>query len=201
MDRTKIINTIGIEYHSSNIEAGEFSYVAAAGSIKKLEKLLGKKPQHYKLDIRFHSENISILIETKQKFTKDDEAQLSEYVEEERALYPNNKIIAILANTTSNDDIMVWKDEISDDCILKDEIVLENMAHYIKIFKIAKNNIDIILKDNLINTSFINHSNNISLKNRVFCFLYSRHLLFIIYIIVKTSCLIKKIFVHNDKLY
>ena len=181
MDRTKIINTIGIEYHSSNIEAGEFSYVAAAGSIKKLEKLLGKKPQHYKLDIRFHSENISILIETKQKFTKDDEAQLSEYVEEERALYPNNKIIAILANTTSNDDIMVWKDEISDDCILKDEIVLENMAHYIKIFKIAKNNNKALVMQNTYKLNEMLHKYNIDERIRSqfvgTCLLYVKNII------------------------
>lgn len=129
MDRTLIINTVGIEFHTPNIEGGEFSYVSAAGSLKKLEKVLGKPVNHYKLDIRFHHQNISVLIETKQKYTKEDEEQLKEYVDEERALYPNNQIIAILANTTANDDIKVWKDEVSEKSFLKDEVILQDMNH------------------------------------------------------------------------
>lgn len=35
MDRTAMINTVGIEYHTSNIEGGEYSYVQEAGSRKK----------------------------------------------------------------------------------------------------------------------------------------------------------------------
>jgi len=38
MNRTAIINTIGIEYHTPNIEAGEYSYVLEAGSKVELEK-------------------------------------------------------------------------------------------------------------------------------------------------------------------
>ena len=29
MDRTSMINTVGIKYHTSNIEGGEYSYVQA----------------------------------------------------------------------------------------------------------------------------------------------------------------------------
>ena len=35
MERTAIINTIGIGFHKSNIEEGEYSYVKAAGSKKR----------------------------------------------------------------------------------------------------------------------------------------------------------------------
>ena len=38
----------------------------------------------------------------------DDEKQLGEYLEEERAIHPNKKAICILANT-NNDKIKVWK--------------------------------------------------------------------------------------------
>ena len=41
MDRTAIINTVGIEFHTPNIEAGEYSYVQAAGSKENLIKALG----------------------------------------------------------------------------------------------------------------------------------------------------------------
>mgnify|MGYP003571470944 CR=1 FL=1 len=51
MDRTAIINTIGINYHTANIENGEYSYVKAAGSKTKLGKLVRHTAAYYKLDI------------------------------------------------------------------------------------------------------------------------------------------------------
>ena len=53
MDRTAMINTIGIDYHTPNIEGGEYSYVQAAGSKDNLLKALGRNPEHFKLDIRW----------------------------------------------------------------------------------------------------------------------------------------------------
>ena len=38
MDRVTMINRVGTEFHTSNIEGGEFSYVKDAGSKEKLEK-------------------------------------------------------------------------------------------------------------------------------------------------------------------
>lgn len=76
MDRTAIINKIGIDYHTANIENGEYSYVKAAGSKTKIEKLVGHTVEHYKLDIRFEKDDVVILVETKQNFTKKDEKQL-----------------------------------------------------------------------------------------------------------------------------
>ena len=83
MLRHTMIETIGAEYLTSNIEAGEYSYVQAAGNRTLLESKVGHPITHIKLDLRFESEDIVILIETKQVFVDSDEAQLQEYIEEE----------------------------------------------------------------------------------------------------------------------
>ena len=65
MLRHTMIETIGAEYLTSNIEAGEYSYVQAAGNRTLLESKVGHPITHFKLDLRFESEDIVILIETK----------------------------------------------------------------------------------------------------------------------------------------
>lgn len=139
MTRYEIIERIGKEYITSNIEGGEYSYVKEAGSKIKLEKTVGHKVNHFKLDIRFEKDDIVILVETKQSFEKSDEDQLAEYLEEEIALHKGRKIIAILANT-NNDDIKVWKSVLDDEHFLISETVLDNMEHYSKLFDINKQN-------------------------------------------------------------
>lgn len=139
MDRTKIINTIGIEYHTSNIEGGEYSYVQAAGSKENLIRALGRTPEHYKIDIRFELDDVVVLIETKQNFKKRDEKQLAEYLQEERALHYDKKIIAMLANTNDN-KIKVWKSIVDDNHVLKEETVIDSMEHYTRLFNSNKQN-------------------------------------------------------------
>lgn len=139
MDRIAIVNKIGIQYHTPNIEGGEYSYIQEAGSRVKLEKAVGHPITHYKLDIRFEMDDIVILVETKNNFIKADEKQLAQYLEEERALHRTKKIICILANT-NNDKIKVWKSFVDDEHILPDEKILDNMEHYAKIFCINKIN-------------------------------------------------------------
>ena len=139
MDRTAMINTIGIAYHTPNIEGGEYSYVQAAGSKDNLVKALGRNPEHFKLDIRFEYEDVVVLIETKQRFTNNDEKQLNDYLQEERALNYRKKIVAILANT-KNDKIKVWQSEIDEEHFLEDETVLDRMEHYVRLFKVSKQN-------------------------------------------------------------
>lgn len=134
-----MIEIIGKEFLTSNIETGEYSYVRAAGGKTKLEKKVGHPISHFKLDIRFECDDIVILIETKQNFVLSDEKQLKEYLEEEKAIHPTKKVICILANTT-NDKIKVWKSFIDDEHILADETRLDNMSHYIKLFKLNKSN-------------------------------------------------------------
>lgn len=134
-----MIDCIGKEFLTTNIEAGEYSYVQEAGSTEKLEKAVGHSVNHFKIDIRLENEGVSVLIETKQKFLKKDEQQLAEYVEEERALHKGMKIIAILANT-SNDKIKVWKYSVDESNLLKDETVLDKMEHYVRLFDVSRQN-------------------------------------------------------------
>ena len=134
-----MIDRIGKEYLTTNIEAGEYSYVQEASSKEKLEKAVGHAVKHFKLDIRFENNSVAVLIETKQSFTKADEKQLAEYVEEERALHKGIKIIAILANT-NNDKIKVWRYSVDDSHLLKEETVLDTMEHYVKLFDTARQN-------------------------------------------------------------
>lgn len=139
MDRTAIINKIGIEYHTPNIEAGEYSYVMEAGSKANLERAMGRTIEHYKLDIRFEMDDVVILVETKQNYAHKDEYQLAEYLMEERALHCGKKIIAILANTNNN-RIKVWKSFVDRDHVLEDETVLDTMEHYVSLFSTSKQN-------------------------------------------------------------
>ena len=98
MLRHDMVETVGKEYQTSNIEAGEYSYVQAAG--------------------------------LKQNYVDGDEKQLREYLEEERAIHPGKKAICILANI-NNDKIKVWRSFVDDEHILKDEEMLDRMAHYV----------------------------------------------------------------------
>lgn len=139
MDRVQMVNTIGKEFNTTNIEGGEYSYVQAAGSKSQLEAKVGHPVSHFKLDIRFECEDVVVLIETKQNFVADDEKQLREYLEDERAIHPGKKVICILANTT-NDKIKVWKSFVDDEHVLVDETTLDKMAHYVKLFKMNKSN-------------------------------------------------------------
>ena len=139
MDRVQIVNTIGKMYNTTNIEGGEYSYVQAAGGKSQLEAKVGHPISHFKLDIRFECDDVVVLIETKQNFVSDDEKQLREYLEEERAIHPGKKAVCILANTI-NDKIKVWKSFVDDEHVLSDETTLDKMSHYVKLFKMNKSN-------------------------------------------------------------
>lgn len=136
MNRYDIIEKIGRDYLTSNIEGGEYSYVVEAGSKQILEEKVGHKVNHFKLDIRFETDDIVILVETKQSFVPEDEKQLKEYWKEEKALHIGKKIICILANTNDN-KIKVWKSEIDENHFLSNETVLENMEYYKKLYSVS----------------------------------------------------------------
>lgn len=160
MTRHEIIERINSQYHTSNIEGGEYSYIKEAGSRAKLKKVLGRDFDHYKVDIRFEKDNIVVLVETKQVFVESDTKQLSEYVDEEKALHPDNKIIAILANT-NNDRIRVWKNTVNDDHLLENETILDTMEHYVKLFDISLiNDRETVLKNTLALNELL-HKNDI----------------------------------------
>lgn len=149
MTRHNIIETIGSTYMTTNIESGEYSYVKEAGSRANLRRTLGRDFSHYKLDIRFEKDDVVVLVETKQVYADGDLVQLSEYVDEEKALHPNKKIIAVLANT-NNDNIRVWKTKVNADYLLEKEVVLDSMEHYCSLFEIKlQNDKETVLKNTL----------------------------------------------------
>lgn len=170
MNRHNMVETVGSQYHQSNIEGGEWSYVKDAGDKTTLiEKLGGKTPEHFKLDIRFtdsdETGNYAVLIETKQNFTDEDENQLRDYVEEEYALHRGTKVIAILANT-NDDRIRVWKSEVDDEHLLPDETVLDDMTHYKKLFSVERQNDREKVMRNTYALNELLHKRGIDEKNR-----------------------------------
>lgn len=134
-----MIERIGSQYLTSNIENDEYSYVVEAATRAKLEKMTGHSVKHYKLDLRFEHDDLVILIETKQNFINSDIEQLAEYLEEEQALHPNKKVICILANT-KNDKIKVWQSVIDDEHFLSNETTLGTMEYYSSLFCLNKQN-------------------------------------------------------------
>ena len=147
MNRLAIANRIGVDYNTSNLETGEWSYVQDAGTKENLARALGYTPEHFKLDMRFSDEEHVVLVETKTEFVDSDAKQLREYLCEEKALHPNSKIICILANT-NNDKIRVWKSEIDDAHILDDETAIDTMEHYKSLFNVTtQNNREKVLKN------------------------------------------------------
>jgi len=139
MKRHDIVDRIGRQYLTSNIEAGEYSYVKEAGSKANLVAAVGHPIIHYKLDIRFECDDVVVLVETKQKFEDSDVEQLKEYWECETALHKTKKCVGILANT-NDDEIRVYKSEIDEKNNLHSETVLDSMAHYVKLFDVSKQN-------------------------------------------------------------
>lgn len=147
MIRTDIITTIGRKYLTSNIENEEFSYGKALKSIGKdyTEFLSDDAKRVYKnLDIRFASEKLSIIIETKQNLTekeiKDGIIQLQNYINFENE-YSNNQVIAILAST-NQDKIYVWyniAEKISIENCQKAERKLKTFKEYENILFGTKN--------------------------------------------------------------
>lgn len=138
MNRFEIIEKIGAKYHTGNIESGEFSYPTALKSvgidIKDYQKGDSNKNHQY-LDIRFENERLSILVETKNKFSKWDKSkmqkQLQDYVRYEKA-FSDKRIVAILAET-EGDNIWVWYGQsviIDDDHKIVEETKLKTFEEY-----------------------------------------------------------------------
>lgn len=137
MDRISMVNTVGLDYLTSNIENGEYSYPKVFKEMSlPFNPLCDSKGRKYeKLDIRFVKDGVSVLIETKTNFNNDLEKakmQLSAYVEYEKQI-STNKIIAILANT-NNDDILVWRGVVSDTDFLPNEKSLKTIDEYIDFY-------------------------------------------------------------------
>ena len=97
MTRQQIIDTIGATFLVTNLETGEYSYPKALKSVGKNYKkfLVGHPDKEHKFaDIKFESDKLVVLVETKDKLTKKNVAdgmeQLQQYVTYESEL-PNVK--------------------------------------------------------------------------------------------------------------
>jgi len=142
--RIEIIQTIGKEYLTSNIENDEFSYQKALKEVGK--NIANFQKEHYKrkykdLDIRFENGGLTVLVETKASYNEKDFEQLEAYVSYEKQL-TNNRIVAILANT-KNDDFLIWTDDsgiISSNNANKNEYTIQNLEYYFDLFFGTKNN-------------------------------------------------------------
>ena len=147
MKRNEIIDVIGKKYFVGNIETDEFSY---AKSLREKGKDYtfyireGAKRAYKDLDMRFVKDDVSILVETKQKLRDyelyDYMEQLQQYAIYEKELTGNN-IIAILASTL-NDDIMVWTDNTCNITLSnqdKKERVIKTIDEYYDMFHSTKN--------------------------------------------------------------
>lgn len=124
--RNDLITKIGHEFLVTNIENDEFSYKQA------LKRPFLPEEKHYKLDLRFEKENISVLIETKKRngnFSEEDEKQILSYAKLEREYKKYNNIISILYNL-ENEKIKVWKNE----DLVNDESVINSIDYYIDLF-------------------------------------------------------------------
>lgn len=156
MERIDIINCVGREFLTQNIENGEFSYKQVLD-----DEVTG----HFKLDLRFYdSKNkVAVLIETKKKFVKKDKEQLFAYVALEQRLSPQAKIIAILANT-SNNNIRVWRvGEYEEEL---DDTKLKSMSEYVEYFKPRNINDKTAVLENTAQLNRMLHDNGIPEKLR-----------------------------------
>lgn len=158
MKRIDIINIIGKEYLTTNIEEGGFSYKQV---IEDKEYDFGN---HWKLDIRFEDTNslLSILVETKnKKFSPKDKKQLFSYITHEQKYRPNHNIIAILARTDNTDEIKVWKNKAFYDIESLSDETIKSVTDYISYFKTQTINDEITIKTAVLELNELLHKNSI----------------------------------------
>lgn len=132
MIRNEIINTIGRQFLTTNIENDEYSYPKAFSAAHK-DFASVKIGKHQNLDIRFLDKQarVAVLVETKQNFDvnyEKNKQQLDAYMAYERVL-TGYSIIGILANT-NDDRIRVWHGKVSDETFFAEQIALTSFADY-----------------------------------------------------------------------
>ncbi len=169
MKRTEMVNKVGVEYLTSNVENEEYSYPKAFKEkslpFVAITNSTGRR-RYEKLDLRFECEGMTVLIETKSDYTRQPEEakrQLAAYVEYERRL-TGNKVVAILANTI-NDRISVWKGDVTDEALIETESQIRTMQEYREFYSTKINDKEKIMQ----NTYHLNetlHKHGISEKLR-----------------------------------
>lgn len=169
MKRTEMVNRVGVEYLTSNVENEEYSYPKAFKDksipFVAITNRTGKR-KYEQLDLRFELDGITVLIETKKDYTRQPEEakrQLAAYVEYERRL-TGNRVIAILANTV-DDKICVWKGDVAKESLMETESQLRTMKEYREFYSTRINDKEKIMQ----NTYHLNetlHKHGISEKLR-----------------------------------
>lgn len=184
MERIDIIDTIGRAYHTSNVENGEFRYPKALKERGLTFEPIGRPDGNgawHVLDLRFECDGVSVLVETKTNADKWAwvEDQISAYVEYERQL-TGNKVVAIVANT-SDDRVMVWRDEVSDDMRLAGEVTIRDMGEYVDMFaaKRANNKEEVVRNTYQLNELLHRHGVSEKLRSQFVgtCLLAIKHVL------------------------
>lgn len=142
MIRNEIINTIGRNFLTTNIENDEFSYPKAFTAAHK-DFASVKIGSHQNLDIRFVDKQarVAVLVETKQNFDSAYEKnmkQLDAYMTYEKVL-TGYAVIGILANT-NDDRIRVWRDHVDSETFLSEQTALTSFADYRNIVAPARIN-------------------------------------------------------------
>lgn len=170
MKRSEMISAIGSNYLISNIENDEFSYPKEfkKQALKFTPIVSSKGRRKYEmLDIRFVKDNVAVLVETKTDFNNDLESakeQLSAYVEYEKQLNRDIKIVAILANT-SNNKIMVWRGVVSDMDFMPNESALRTIDEYVDFYTSKVNDKEKVMS-NTYKLNELLHKHGISEKLR-----------------------------------
>lgn len=76
MKRTEMVNRVGVEYLTSNVENEEYSYPKAFKEkslpFTAITNSTGKR-RYEKLDLRFECDGMTVLIETKSDYTRQEE--------------------------------------------------------------------------------------------------------------------------------
>lgn len=167
--RLEIIEKIGKNYFTSNLEEiTEFSYIQAGIDLKDIPKNEQGK-QNYQLDIRFEDKinQLSVLVETVNKHPSKNDIILHEkkllegYCLLETRINPQNNIILILSRC-DNDDIKVWKKEIGHDIETLPDTVIKTIKDYVKYFETVYINDEIKIKTSVLELNELLHKNSIS---------------------------------------
>jgi len=132
MKRYDILKRVGAKYFTSNLENGEWSYPKAFRDAGKcFEPILNAKGKEYRyVDMRFEND-IIVLVETKQDYSKNLRAaieQLAAYVYYEQQL-STKKVVAILANTTNN-NFMLFVDQVDSNHYFPEEWDIDSIKNY-----------------------------------------------------------------------
>ena len=163
MDRIDIIDVIGRQYLTQNLEKiGEFSYVQAGILLKDIP-LNDKGEQNFKLDIRFEHNNLSVLVETinvnpSKKDKEDHEKKLLQsYCFLESKIRPSNNIILILSECGSCNTVKVWAKKCNGKIELLPDTKVKTLEEYDQYFSSLAVNNEVKIKKSVLELNEMLH--------------------------------------------